>query len=140
MGYRLATTVGQFYVESGALVSRTIERFRRAIVERRAFCPGVSPPDNSCSPANKGTGTPEDELAAKHDLTPRQAKWAARMIDTLEKKFRGPGRAAAVNEVLTAAKYPEYLKGILEAIPSKEEIESVLTWSVRRGRVWEPAA
>jgi hypothetical protein len=23
---------------------------------QRAFCPGVSPPDNSCSPANKGTG------------------------------------------------------------------------------------
>lgn len=25
--------------------------------DERAFCPGTSPPDNSCSPANKGTGT-----------------------------------------------------------------------------------
>lgn len=26
--------------------------------DERAFCPGTSPPDNSCSPANKGTGRP----------------------------------------------------------------------------------
>lgn len=25
--------------------------------DSRAFCPGTSPPDNSCSPANKGTGS-----------------------------------------------------------------------------------
>jgi hypothetical protein len=29
-----------------------------AELERRAFCSGASPPDNSCSPTNKGTGTP----------------------------------------------------------------------------------
>jgi hypothetical protein len=26
--------------------------------DERAFCPGASPPDNSCSPTNKGTGRP----------------------------------------------------------------------------------
>jgi hypothetical protein len=31
-------------------------RRRSGPVSGRAFCPGVSPPDNSCSPANKGTG------------------------------------------------------------------------------------
>jgi hypothetical protein len=107
----------------------------------RAFCPGVSPPDNSCSPSNKGDGSPrEQSLAKKHDLTPKQAKWALRMIDKLEKKFAGPGRAAAVNEVLSAAKYPKYLKGILESTPTKSEIEAVMAWGVRRGRAWEPAA
>ena len=35
-----------------------MERERRSSRKRgsRAFCPGVSPPDNSCPPANKGTG------------------------------------------------------------------------------------
>jgi hypothetical protein len=31
-------------------------RRRSGPVSGRAFCPGVSPPDNSCSPANKGAG------------------------------------------------------------------------------------
>jgi len=114
--------------------------FRGPRRSSRAFCPGVSPPDNSCSPANKGEGTPrEQSLAKKHGLTPRQAKWAAGMIDRLEKKFSGPGRAAAINEVLSAAKYPKYLKGILESTPTASEVESVISWSVRRGRMWEAA-
>jgi hypothetical protein len=33
------------------------ERRRSRGRGRRAFCPGASPPDNSCSPANKGTGS-----------------------------------------------------------------------------------
>lgn len=34
----------------------------------RAFCPGASPPDNSCSPANKGDGT-EDGGGARPNLS-----------------------------------------------------------------------
>jgi hypothetical protein len=63
----------------------------------------------------------------------------AEMISHLETIFEGPGRAAAVNEVLTAAKFPEYLKGILEEVPGVDEIKAVVEWSVRRGRVWEAA-
>jgi hypothetical protein len=115
--------------------------FRGPSRSERAFCPGVSPPDNSCSPSNKGEGSPrEQSLAKKHDLTPKQAKWALRMIDKLEKVFAGPGRAAAVNEVLTAAKYPKYLRGILSATPRGSEIEAVMAWSAKRGRMWEPEA
>jgi hypothetical protein len=120
----------------GGIDEFVLQRSRRT---SRAFCPGVSPPDNSCSPSNKGEGSPrEQSLAKKHDLTPKQAKWALRMIDDLEKKFAGPGRAAAVSEVLSAAKYPKYLKGILESTPTKSEIEAVMAWSSRRGRMWEP--
>jgi hypothetical protein len=115
--------------------------FRGPSRSDRAFCPGVSPPDNSCSPSNKGQGSPrEQSLAKKHELTPKQAKWALRMIDKLEKVFAGPGRAAAVNEVLTAAKYPKYLTGILESTPRGSEIEAVMAWSAKRGRMWEPEA
>jgi hypothetical protein len=64
---------------------------------------------------------------------------AAEMISRLDAMFRGPGRAAAVNEVLTAAEYPEYLKGILMEAPGVDEIEAVVEWSVRRGRIWEAA-
>lgn len=35
--------------------------------ESRAFCPGASPPDNSCSPANKGTGAPRPPKTPKPD-------------------------------------------------------------------------
>lgn len=63
----------------------------------------------------------------------------AGMISHLETIFKGPGRAAAVNEVLTAAKFPEYLKGILDETPGVDEIRAVVDWSVRRGRIWEVA-
>lgn len=59
------------------------------------------------------------------------------MISHLETIFKGPGRAAAVNEVLSAAKFPEYLKGILQETPGVDEIRAVVEWSVRRGRIWE---
>jgi len=127
------------YREVMQLAEQIAERGRRQT--KRAFCPGVSPPDNSCSPSNKGQGSPrEQSLAKKHGLTPKQAKWALRMIDKLEKVFAGPGRAAAVNEVLTAAKYPKYLRGILSATPRGSEIEAVMAWSAKRGRMWEPEA
>jgi len=63
----------------------------------------------------------------------------AEMISHLETIFKGPGRAAAVNEVLTASKFPEYLKGILAETPGVDEIRAVVDWSVRRGRIWEVA-
>jgi len=63
----------------------------------------------------------------------------AGMIFHLETIFKGPGRAAAVNEVLSAAKFPEYLKGILAETPGMDEISAVVSWSVRRGRIWEVA-
>lgn len=61
------------------------------------------------------------------------------MISHLETIFKGPGRAAAVNEVLSAAKFPEYLRGILQEVPGADEIRAVVEWSVRRGRMWEAA-
>jgi hypothetical protein len=57
----------------------------------------------------------------------------------LETIFSGPGRAAAVNEVLTALKHPEYLAGIMAESPGLGEIEAVTRWSIRRGRLWEAA-
>jgi hypothetical protein len=102
--------------------------FRGRLRSQRAFCPGASPPDNSCSPTNKGTG-----------LSQEQARWASGMIDRLSEMFSGAGRAAAINEVITAAKYPEYLAGILREVPTKSEMEAVISWSARRGRMWEPA-
>jgi HK97 family phage portal protein len=39
----------------------------------RAFCPGVSPPDNSCSPANKGDGS-EKGSGSKKEKTPMEPK------------------------------------------------------------------
>ena len=59
------------------------------------------------------------------------------LISRLNNTFRGPGRAAAVNEVLTADQYPEYLAGILAETPGADEVEAVFAWSVRRGRIWE---
>ena len=59
------------------------------------------------------------------------------LISRLNNTFRGPGRAAAVNEVLTADQYPEYLAGILAETPGADEIDAVYAWSVRRGRIWE---
>jgi hypothetical protein len=60
-----------------------------------------------------------------------------RIIATLEATFAGAGRAAAINEVLTAAQYPEYLAGIL-AEAEGIDLETALTdWSIRRGRMWE---
>ena len=32
--------------------------------DERAFCPGASPPDNSCSPSNKGTASPSPAVPA----------------------------------------------------------------------------
>ena len=60
-----------------------------------------------------------------------------RIIEKLESVFSGPGRAAAVNEVLTCEQYPEYLAGIL-AEAAGIDLETALTgWAVRRGRMWE---
>jgi hypothetical protein len=60
-----------------------------------------------------------------------------RIISRLESTFTGAGRAAAINEVLTAAQYPEYLAGIL-AEAEGIDLEAALTdWSIRRGRMWE---
>jgi len=73
-------------------------------------------------------------------LSRDQAGWAAKMVGKLESIFSGPGRAASINEVLTAAKYPEYLRGIMTESPGVEEIEAVVAWSVRRGRMWEGEA
>jgi hypothetical protein len=41
-------------------IARDIDRRR----QRRAFCPGVSPPDNSCPPANKGSRPPRPPSAS----------------------------------------------------------------------------
>lgn len=30
------------------------------------------------------------------------------------------------------------LEGILDEVPGRNEIEAVLVWSIRRGRVWKP--
>jgi hypothetical protein len=38
--------------------------------ESRAFCPGASPPDNSCSPANKGTAGPAPPKAPEPAAAP----------------------------------------------------------------------
>jgi hypothetical protein len=45
----------------GRQVTPAVAEGRRVVRlsgSRRAFCPGASPPDNSCSPSNKGTGRP----------------------------------------------------------------------------------
>jgi hypothetical protein len=88
------------------------------------------------------SGSTSDTIAERlqgQGLSKEQAGWAANMVSKLETIFSGPGRAASVNEVVTAAKYPEYLKGILMELPGVEEIEAVVSWSVRRGRMWETA-
>ena len=59
------------------------------------------------------------------------------LIGRLNATFSGPGRAAAVNEVLTPDAYPEYLAGILAETPGADEVEAVYAWSCRRGRMWE---
>jgi hypothetical protein len=49
------------YREVMQLAEQIAERGRRQT--KRAFCPGASPPDNSCPPANKGTGGGDAFLA-----------------------------------------------------------------------------
>jgi len=61
----------------------------------------------------------------------------ARIISRLEAEFNGAGRAAAVNEVLTADEYPAYLAGILEEAGTVDVEEALTEWSIRRGRMWE---
>ena len=60
-----------------------------------------------------------------------------RIIDKLETVFSGAGRAAAINEVLTADQYPEYLAGILAEAAGVDLEEALTGWAVRRGRMWE---
>ena len=59
------------------------------------------------------------------------------IIARLEAAFHGPGRAAAVNEVLTADRYPEYLAGILADSAGLGLEEALVSWGLRRGRMWE---
>jgi hypothetical protein len=60
-----------------------------------------------------------------------------RIIQTLESTFAGAGRAAAINEVLTADAYPEYLAGILAEAAGVDTETALTDWSIRRGRMWE---
>jgi len=60
-----------------------------------------------------------------------------RIINRLEAVFSGPGRAAAVNEVLTCERYPEYLSGILAQAGGENEEAALLAWATRRGQIWE---
>jgi hypothetical protein len=54
----------QFLREAIAMeIERRRRLGRRPPRGRRAFCPGASPPDNSCPPANKGTGGGDAFLA-----------------------------------------------------------------------------
>ena len=108
----------------------------------KAWCPtGIgNGQDNSCPPKRSAGGgsAVAERLQDEHDLTEEQAKWAAEAIPVLEEQFKEPARSAAVNEILTAAKYPGYLAGILaEAEVGLSEIEAVLAWGARRGRMWE---
>jgi hypothetical protein len=65
------------------------------------------------------------------------AETKTRIIATLESTFTGAGRAAAVNEVLTADTYPEYLAGILAEAEGVDAETALTEWSIRRGRMWE---
>jgi hypothetical protein len=62
----------------------------------RAFCPGVSPPDNSCSPANKGTGeksVSDAELYAEENLVHRGANYMG---------IKDPKMAGIINDELSS--------------------------------------
>ena len=59
------------------------------------------------------------------------------VIALLESEFSGPGRAAAVNEILTADRYPEYLAGILADSAGLSLEAALIGWGIRRGRMWE---
>ena len=65
------------------------------------------------------------------------AETKKRIISRLENTFTGAGRAAAVNEVLTADQYPEYLAGILAEAAGVDTETALTEWSIRRGRMWE---
>ena len=59
------------------------------------------------------------------------------VIARLESLFSGPGRAAAVNEILTADAFPDYLAGILADSAGMSTEEALVGWGIRRGRIWE---
>jgi hypothetical protein len=65
------------------------------------------------------------------------AETKKRIISRLESTFSGAGRAAAINEVLTADTYPEYLAGILAEADGMDAETALIEWSIRRGRMWE---
>ncbi|HMO18561.1 MAG TPA: hypothetical protein PKA63_10035 [Oligoflexia bacterium] len=47
--------------------------------------------------------------------------------------------AAAINEILTCRKHPQYLSGILSYSSKEEDPNEVLfQWALRRGKIWLP--
>jgi hypothetical protein len=64
-------------------------RAAKKAVASRAFCPGASPPDNSCSPANKGEGE------AKSDAFGSARREHAKQLSSLRRRLAlSDGRAA----------------------------------------------
>ena len=59
------------------------------------------------------------------------------IVARLTAVFHGPGRAAAVNEILTADAYPAYLAGILAESAGLGVEDAMVGWGLRRGRLWE---
>lgn len=93
------------------------------------------------APKEHGDQSPHADIIQRlkddHGISDEHAEWAAKAISRLEAIFSGPGRAAAVNEVISAAKYSEYLKGILSESRDTDEFNALMEWSIRRGRMWE---
>ena len=59
------------------------------------------------------------------------------LIEKLTERFAAnvAAKAAAINEVLTAATYADYFAEIVA--DSATPAEALLAWSIRRGEVWE---